>query len=134
MAQEGIDPLHARASNIWLYKQNRPSLICRDLEPWVPPRVTALVLMARGVCKWLSVRRDLIRLKNEWRSEIRHLQWIITSREVRRGSPEHREIVGRLKAYEECRAAIRKLCHSERWVVPDNDEKFRRLLPTEETP
>ena len=117
-----MNPLEVSPDNIWQYKQNKPSLICKDLEEWVPPEVTARVLMARGVYKWLAVRRDLILLKNQWRDELTRLYRAIENGDIKRGSPEHHRIVGRIKALEGCRAQIRALCHSERWRCPDIDK------------
>ena len=119
-----LHPLDVRPDNIWQYAQNKPSLICRDLEDLadVPQEVTAKVLMARGVYKWLAVRRDLILLKDEWKDELTRLYRAIENREVVRNSPEHHRMVGRMKALEECRAQVRELCHSERWRCPDIDE------------
>jgi len=123
-----MDPLDVSPDNIWQYAQNRPSLICQDLEEWVPQEVTAKVLMARGVYKWLAVRRELILLKNEWKDELTRLYRVIENREVKRNSSEHHRIVGRIKALEECRAQVRELCHSERWRCPDIDEMPKCLV------
>jgi len=88
-----MDPLDVSPDNIWQYAQNRPSLICQDLEEWVPQEVTAKVLMARGVYKWLAVRRELILLKNEWKDELTRLYRVIENREVKRNSSEHHRII-----------------------------------------
>ena len=97
--------------NLWQYKQNRPILIARDLEEYgVPKEVTMEILLKRGVFKWLAVRRELIKLKNRWKDEIRALNRRKTEREK-----------GYLEALIKCREEIRKLCHSERLQAPDND-------------
>ena len=79
--------------------------------------------MARGVFKWLSVRRDLIKLKNIWKEEIKSILKDVTERKLSRGTPEYYKSVGRREALEQCRKQIRALCHSERWRCPDFDEK-----------
>jgi len=113
--------------SIWQIAQNRPSLVADDLErAGVPRAVTHTILLARGVYKWLAVRRGLIDLKNQWRAELTQL-YIAASREPR-GSARRREIVARIRALEECRAAVRGLCHSPRWSAPDNDREALRFL------
>jgi hypothetical protein len=59
--------------NIWAAKQNHPELIVRDLcaeYPYVDPDTVRQSLMARGVNKWLKVRRDLIAYKKQLRNRI----------------------------------------------------------------
>ena len=125
---KGLNPLDVSPANIENYRQNKPSYICQDLEELagVPGQVTAKILMSRGVYKWLSVRRDLIALKDEWRDEIRMLY--AQGRMYPRGSKERALVNGRIKALEECRGAIRALCHSPRWQFPDHDKYSRKIL------
>ena len=105
-------------NNLWQYKQNRPILIARDLEKYgVPKEVTMEILLKRGVFKWLAVRRQLIKLKNKWKEEIRELNRKKTEREK-----------GYLEALIKCREEIRKLCHSERFQAPDNDRHAIRFI------
>ena len=63
-----------RRATIWMERQNKPSLVVRDLEPLLAPGVRRSViyesLLRRGVFKWLAVRRDLIRLKNLWKTRV----------------------------------------------------------------
>ncbi len=105
---------------IWQEAQNKPTLIVRDIigrYPAVDPDFVYTVLLRRGVFKWLSVRRYLIRLKDEWKSEVRALN--------RRKTPDQK---GYLKALERCRADVRRLCHAARWQAPDNDRHAVRWL------
>ena len=106
---------------IWNYKQNKPSLIVKDITdkyPDICPDFLYSILLKRGVFKWLSVRRDLIRLKEEWRNIVR---------ELCEKEKTHKEI-GYLKAMEDCRKRVRKLCHSDRWRAPDFDRKANEYL------
>jgi hypothetical protein len=123
-------PLDVCAENIWQYEQNKPSLVISDLYrlAGVPRHITARVLMARGVYKWLACRRDLIRAKDEWRDELTLLYRAIQDREIRRGTPEYYEARGRIKALEEARRTIRAICHSERWRAPDCDPRCLEAL------
>ena len=114
--------------NIWQFTQNKPTLVARDLEQFVPADVIYAALLRRGVFKWLAVRRDLIRLKDSWKREI-----IVTLAEIRRAKATgdrdalHRAR-GRLEAIVSCRESVRSLCHSDRWQCPDHDSKAREWL------
>lgn len=115
---------------IWNIEQNKPSLVVRDLAPYAPPEVVHRVLLARGIYKWLSVRRDLIRLKNVWKDRINN-----TLSNLRVAKSVHNDyevgyLRGYLKAYEECRGEIRDLCHSDRWRAPDFDRGANQFLAT----
>lgn len=135
---KGLDPRLVKPENIWNYKQNKPSYVARDLKRiWgVPEWITLSVLMARGVCKWLAVRRDLIKLKNGWKEIVKSSIGIIhLYKKILTNNPKDTRfhcrlwwMRGYLKAYEECRKDIRGLCHSERWRMPDFDKKAERIL------
>lgn len=130
--------------SIWLMAQNRPTLIARDLKERfdVPVDATYGVLLARGVFKWFSVRRDLIRLKNTWKGRERMALALISKCKdrLRSGEAERttsRDLIwarGYLAAIQECRREVRALCHSERWQAPDNDEAAQRWLKRQEVP
>jgi len=116
--------------------QNRPIFIARDFQEryGIPIEETFEILLNRGVFKWLAVRRKLFKLKNRWRDRLTKLYRQVET--IKRGTPEHRELVGRIKALEECRKEIWALCHSSRFQAPDNDrhaqEFLRRKLEKEE--
>lgn len=114
--------------NIWNFAQNRPILIARDLAELVPINVTFEVLLKRGVFKWFSVRRDLIKLKNIWKGTITQtIQKIVVAKQ-NKNKIRHAYLKGYLAAYQECRRDVRKLCHSDRWRAPDNDKYSIRFL------
>ena len=111
--------------NIWEFKQNKPSLIVKDIiekYPNVDSDFIYEVLLKRGVFKWLAVRRDLIKLKDEMRNEITRLCNIKKTYKEK----------GYLSAIIEYRQKIRKLCHSDRWRAPDFDEKANQYLKRSE--
>jgi len=127
--------------NIWAFKQNKPSLIVRDITekyPSIPPDFIYSILLKRGVFKWLAVRRDLIILKNIWRDTITNT--IISIREEKgkieadikyRRPTNYNNLYylrGYLKAIENNRKEIRKLCHSDRWRAPDFDKGANEYL------
>lgn len=120
-----MNPLHVTKENIWEYAQNKPSLIADDLARlYGVPRADSLkILMARGVFKWLNVRRNIIAAKDRWKKEI---TWIIEL--IKHCKKEHDiktlyYLRGYLRAMEDTRKEIRAMCHSERWSCPDFDQK-----------
>jgi len=107
---------------IWSIEQNKPSLVAEDLKKFgIPTEITHSVLLARGVYKWLAVRRQLIKLKNTWKSRITDILERLKEAKRERNYYEVGYLRGYLKAYEECRKEIRGLCHSDRWQAPDFD-------------
>jgi len=116
-------------NGIWNIKQNKPTLVANDFEKLgIPKSITYSILLARGVFKWLSARRDLIKLKDLWRDELTCLYRNIENKEIKRGTPEYYQAIGRIKAFEECRSQIRTICHSERWIAPDFDSQAQKFL------
>jgi len=108
--------------SIWGIKQNKPSLVADDLEKYgVPRAVSYSILLARGIFKWLAVRRDLIKLKNIWRDRL-----TVAYRTQETDNTEWRK--GYIAALEECRKEVRALCHSERFRAPDFDHKANEFL------
>ena len=105
---------------IWSFKQNKPSLIVKDIcekYPEVNKDFIYEVLLNRGVFKWFSVRRKLIKLKNKWKINITKLNRKKTEQEK-----------GFLKAIEKCRKEVRELCHSDRFIAPDFDKDSNIFL------
>ena len=115
--------------DIWCIRQNKPTLIVRDLAAYgVPADVAYGILLGRGVFKWLAVRRDLIKLKNTWKERV-----TATITRIHEAKREHNQVElayqrGYLKAYEECRAEVRGLCHSDRFRAPDFDGGAQEFL------
>ena len=114
---------------IWNIEQNKPSLVVKDLQEFgVPAEVTHGVLLARGVYKWLAVRRKLIKLKNVWKDRIRETLVGMASAKAEKKQYQVTYLRGYLRAYEECRGEGRALCHSPRWQAPDFDKGARKFL------
>lgn len=114
---------------IWSIEQNKPSLVAKDLLAFgVPPEVTHNVLLGRGVYKWLSVRRQIIKLKNVWKGRI--AETLAKLKEAKRSHNDYEVgyLRGYLRAYEECRGEVRALCHSDRWQAPDFDSQAQAHL------
>jgi len=116
--------MKATKENIWGFAQNKPTLIVNDIVekyPEIDPNFLYDILLKRGVFKWFSVRRKLIKLKDIWKKEIKELN-----------HKKSKEEKGYHKAIIKCRAEIRKLCHSERWVAPNFDRKAIEYLISQE--
>ena len=113
--------------SIWNEKQNKPTLIVCDLEPYADSDVVYEILLRRGVFKWLSARRKIIRLKNEWKDKIT----ISIAEQKETDSWKKKEwLRGYRKGLEECRAEVRTICHGTRWEAPDFDSKAKEWLNT----
>jgi hypothetical protein len=89
----------------------------------VPNRETFRILVARGVVKWLIVRRKLIRLKDIWKLQETSTQaTIVRTKELMKDSPRDSTLEyqlawnrGYLACAQERRRDVRNLCHSPRW-------------------
>lgn len=123
--------------DIWSIAQNRPTLIVKDLEVYgVDKNISYSILLARGVFKWLAARRDIIKLKDLIKVEVKNsLGKIREIKAILKQTPDfqnyHNELYywrGYLKAKEEDRAAIREICHSERFRAPDFDKNSNEFL------
>lgn len=124
----GYEHLLTRA-RIWNIAQNKPSLIVKDFQlVGVPPVVSNNILLARGVYKWLSVRRRLIKLKQEWKGRIRKTLAGIAVAKKAGDTYRLGYCRGYLKAYNEAKREVRALCHSQRWQAPDFDRKSHEHL------
>jgi hypothetical protein len=120
------NPLFVTYQNIHEFRQNRADIICRDFKRIfnVPERLTARILMGRGVYKWLAARRDFIKLKNDIRDELT----ILYGEVGKLNGKEKYKMQGRIEALEDCRKEIRAICHSHRWRIPDNDKNSWKWL------
>lgn len=109
---------------IWSIEQNKPSLVVKDLQTFgIPEDVVHSILLARGVYKWFSVRRKLIKLKNDWKKKINEVNQSLVLAKFPNNAYKIGYLRGYLRAYEECRKSVRALCHSSRWQAPDFDSE-----------
>jgi hypothetical protein len=133
-----LSPQEVCPENIWNYRQNYPRLVIRDIieefnlldDPTAYKRIQN-ILMARGVNKWLKCRKDIIKLKQSWVTEINKLLKVqrnyknilrdkeavkkIKSRDV--FNKEMHQNIAKIDIFRMCRKQVRKICHSERWVL-----------------
>ena len=122
------------SKTIWNERQNKPTLVVRDIcnHLWVESGVVFAhlesdiyeILLRRGVFKWLFVRRQIIKLKNAWRDRLT----VCYNQPKTTSAYDTGYKRGYQKALEECRAEVRALCHSDRWVCPDNDSQANKWL------
>ena len=106
--EKGLSP-----KTINSFRQNSPELIIRDAQRMLDLNeeqceVLRQILMARGVNKWLKVRRDIIKLQHELKDEITRFQKV-----YRKWNPVHKVT---LKLLNRFRNRLRKICHQPRWV------------------
>lgn len=107
--------------NIWNFRQNNPELVVRDLAKAMKlsdeqKEMVRGVLMARGVNKWLKVRRDLIAYKHQLKHRIKAVH--NERMQLKRGGQHHKAAALKevQKILEEVRADLRKMCHSDRYI------------------
>jgi len=127
--------------NIWNYKQNHPELIINDLknEGFTEEQINIvrISMLARGVNKWLKVRRDLIAYKKLLRHEIKQLmddvgklkinmtnKWcnfnnasVYDVHEYHKAREQY--VIARelLKYKQKVRSDLKKLCMTNRWQI-----------------
>lgn len=88
-----LDPTQAMPNNIEMFRQNKPSRIVRDLVALGLTSEQAYeVLLARGVFKWMSVRRSLIKQKDIWKEQINEIQTLIRENKQERRSLAQMEL------------------------------------------
>ena len=108
---------------IWNFRQNHPELVVRDLRDYLGLDEAACafvrrVLLARGVNKWLKVRRDLIAYKKQLKHELKATD---AERLASKGTPRYRELTERLKLLQRVRGDLKALCMTDRWQVWPHD-------------
>jgi len=127
------------------FRQNKPSYVVKDIVEYFSKAYALLIgretndavwsiLLARGVLKWMSSRRALIAIKLMLRARIRDHQQEIKTKKLCLKEPKHMwpkgsnitsyhlgHLRGSLASTELIYRYIRRICHSTRWQVPDND-------------
>lgn len=117
--------------NIPEYRQHKIGRIARDFLFYfdVPPIETARILLARGIAKWMSVRRMLYATQQKWLVQVREAQeGLRDATDNGLGYGDRMWLKGYLYAKEECRADIDSLCKSGRWQIAQDDSYGRKLL------
>lgn len=118
-----MDFLQIKPSNIWSFRQNKPSYMVRDLVSYTPIDIIYRSLLARGVFKWLDVRRGIIKLKNLWKYRLREAHRKLRIAKAAKNWIYAIQLKGQIEAIEDCLRDVRTLCHSDRWQAPDFDKE-----------
>lgn len=131
---EEINSTEVRPDNIWNFKQNKVSLmvdLIKNRYPEVETDFLYEVALKTGIFKWLAVRRQLIKLKNELR-EFDTEYCLRKKRKLHKTVERMIEDRGKHKMLIFIKEAIRKLCHSDRWQCPDHDSRANEWLKNKE--
>jgi len=114
---------------IWNFRQNNPELVIRDAKQYLnldekQCELLRKILLARGVNKWLKVRRDLIAYKKAIKHDITRIM------KIRKSAPPREKaiLLPTLKFAEKVRADLRQLCKTDRWQIwPTNKSHHESL-------
>ena len=133
-----LDIFAITPNNIWSYKQNHPELVINDLQiRGVSGEIIELVrisMLARGINKWLKVRRDLIAYKKIKKHQIKDkFQDIMRIKGELKKVPfktvesymllkQLAVVKAELKLLEEVRSSLKALCMTERWQIWKNKD------------
>lgn len=119
-----MNPLDVGIKNINNFRQNKPFYVAQDLYKLhgVPKEDVLKVLLARGVCKWMAVREQLITYEHDLKKEITSTLEEIVEVKAQKNWYRHQQLKGRIKTLVEIRQNLRDLCHGDRWSSPKKDK------------
>ena len=107
-------------ANIANFRQNNPELIISDAKKMLNLdengcNILRMILLARGVNKWLKVRRDLIAYKKQIKHQIKDIE----NRRVAliKNTPEYYTLREVSKVLQSVRKTLRSLCRTHRWQI-----------------
>ncbi len=133
--------LDVTPENIWNYKQNHPELVIKDLKEFGFTNeacdIVRISMLAKGINKWLKVRRDIIAYKKLMRHEIKQLQeaipllkeemsekWVNFDKATKQQITDYfkareKYIIAKesLKIKEKIRADLKSMCMTNRWQI-----------------
>jgi len=129
---ELVTCLEVTKANIWNFRQNNPELVIADARKYLgldDQQIDILrnILLARGINKWLKVRRDLIAYKSLMKLDVKATLAAIVEAKANNKRRELDALRARLKVLESIRADLRKMCHSERYVLWPHSTSRRTL-------
>jgi len=126
--------------NIWNFRQNNPELIIKDAQQFLnlnneQCQILRNILLARGINKWLKVRRDLIAYKKQLKNKIKRLEsekTKIKSQISKNYNPLlHNEYTVKKelsKLLQSIRHQLKQLCQTNRWQIwPTNQHHHKAL-------
>ena len=108
--------------NIWNFRQNNPELVIQDAKEFLclddeQCQVLRDIMLARGINKWLKVRRDLIAYKKQIKHRIRELNELIPQLKRQAKWGEYRVERQELKTLMVVRGNLKSLCMTDRWQI-----------------
>ena len=106
-------------TNIYSFRQNNPELVVRDAREYLDLteeecNILRTILLARGINKWLKVRRDLIAYKKQLKHTIKAIE---NQRKMVKGTPNYIVLREVSKALQSVRYTLRVLCKTDRWQI-----------------
>ena len=106
--------------NIWNFRQNNPELIIQDARNYLglnkeQCQILRIILLARGVNKWLKVRRDLIAYKKQLKHKIKAIEKIRLCYPKR--TKENLIYMQISKTLQQVRSTLKCLCKTDRWQI-----------------
>ena len=135
--------------NIWNFRQNNPELVIKDAKEFLDLdneqcRVLRQIMLARGINKWLKVRRDIIAYKKIIKHQIKDTQKsLIVNKETLKRTTyksvpyylllrEKYMLKNRLKMLEIIRRDLKKMCMTDRWQIwkPSTSNSILREMNT----
>jgi hypothetical protein len=107
---------------IWNFRQNNPELVINDAREFLRLSedqcdILRNILLARGVNKWLKVRRDLIAYKKQIKHRICEIQQIIPRLKSYGYGTHLIELKQELKTLQKIRGDLKRLCMTDRWQI-----------------
>lgn len=112
--------------NIWNCDEGRLQMVVSDLRAKCPVLDQVFIwatFLKRGIMKWMAVRSDLIKYKYVLKDQIKELEAKRKLLGYRSGYDR-----GRIRTLMDCRAALRAMCHSDRWRAPRDDAMAQNFL------
>lgn len=121
---------------IWNFRQNSPELVVRDLRDYLglneeQCQFVRTVLLARGINKWLKVRRDIIAYKKQIRNEIKDTEQARAKEQPT--SLKRKELLVRSKTLQSVRCTLKQLCMTDRWQPWPKDKHIKEGIRTMNT-
>lgn len=131
-------PLFVSRKNIDNFKQNKPSLILRDLTNilGVNKAIAAKILLARGVAKIFVQRKRMFGLYQQIIFQIKESAKDLAlikkprSRDIDPNIKDYYTRLGEIQAYVRIRKEVEDIIHLRGIVLPENDREFIHALST----
>lgn len=131
-------PLRVSKKNAENYRQRKISQIAKDLQELTgtDPRITAKVLMARGVPKMFNTKREVVALREAIKRQILAVNTAISDKTIRRPNKKnvpadvkaYYRILGMMEGIDMVKKDLDRILKTKNWQMPTGDEEFAKLL------